>query len=205
MTHVSIAPRPGVVRDPFASELTKPSLMRPASAIVPVGLSTRGLAANRPMIGRPHIGKSAPASAHRGVPATGGDLRDTYSQEDLEEDDEQESPETSSAVPIPGMRSAQPETFEKVVKRIPTLYVIAFFGVVVMCAVSIIWNTLQVNRLTLEKTRANDRIAQAEQRLIKLRAQEMQLSAPSRVRALAKEKLGMIEETGSEVVFVKPQ
>ncbi len=28
----------------------------------------------------------------------------------------------------------------------PTLYVIAFFGVVVLCAVMIIWNTLQVNK-----------------------------------------------------------
>ena len=145
----------------------------------------------------PHVGKPLPGP----LAATGGSIRDTYLREEIEEDD-QGSPE-ESAPAIPGMRSAQPETFEKVVKRIPTLYVIAFFGVVVMCAVSIIWNTLQVNRLTLEKTRANDRIAQAEQRLIKLRAQEMQLSAPSRIRAIAKERLGMIEETGSEVIFVK--
>jgi cell division protein FtsL len=147
------------------------------------------------MMGRQLIGKP--------LPATGGSIRDAYLREESEEDDEQDMTETQAT--IPGMRTAQPETFEKVVKRIPTLYVIAFFGVVVMCAVSIIWNTLQVNRLTLEKTRANDRIAQTEQRLIKLRAQEMQLSAPSRIRALAKEKLGMIEETGSEVVFVKQQ
>jgi cell division protein FtsL len=180
MTQISIAARTGAVRDPFASDRTKPSIMRPT---------------HRPMVGRPHIGKPLPAS--------GGSVRDTYLREEIEED-EQESPEESASA-IPGMRSAQPETFEKVVKRIPTLYVIAFFGVVVMCAVSIIWNTLQVNRLTLEKTRANDRIAQTEQRLIKLRAQEMQLSAPSRIRALAKEKLGMIEETGSEVIFVKQQ
>ena len=191
MTHVSIASRPGVVRDPFASEVAKPSLLRPS---------------HRPMIGqtqigKPHIGRPSPG----GIIATGGSIRDTYLHEALEEDDDDEGSPGSSQPSIPGMRSAQPETLEKVVKRIPTLYVIAFFGVVVMCAVSIIWNTLQVNRLTLEKTRANDRIAQAEQRLIKLRAQEMQLSAPSRVRAIAKEKLGMIEETGSEVVFVKPQ
>ena len=196
MTHVSIASRPGVVRDPFASDPTKPSLLRPS---------------NRPMIGRPHSGSPQSGKphigrpSHAGIPATGGSIRDTYLHEELEEDDDDEGSPDSSQPSIPGMRSAQPETLEKVVKRIPTLYVIAFFGVVVMCAVSIIWNTLQVNRLTLEKTRANDRIAQAEQRLIKLRAQEMQLSAPSRVRALAREKLGMIEETGSEVVFVKPQ
>jgi cell division protein FtsL len=182
MTQISIAARTGAVRDPFASNSTKPSLMRPNQ---------------RPMMGRPLIGKP--------LPATGGSIRDAYLREEIEEDDEQDMTEASAQPSIPGMRTAQPETFEKVVKRIPTLYVIAFFGVVVMCAVSIIWNTLQVNRLTLEKTRANDRIAQTEQRLIKLRAQEMQLSAPSRIRALAKEKLGMIEETGSEVVFVKQQ
>lgn len=182
MTQISIAARTGAVRDPFASNSVKPSLMRPNQ---------------RPMMGRPLIGKP--------MSVAGGRLPDMYLRAEIEEDDELEMSETSAASSIPGMRSAQPETLEKVVKRIPTLYVIAFFGVVVMCAVSIIWNTLQVNRLTLEKTRANDRIAQAEQRLIKLRAQEMQLSAPSRIRALAKEKLGMIEETGSEVVFVKQQ
>ncbi len=188
MTQISIASRPGVVRDPFASDRTKPSLMRPSQ---------------RPMIGRPHIGK--PLSGGHLAAAIGGSIRDNNLHEE-DEDDEQGPPDESTpASSIPGMRSAQPETLEKVVKRIPTLYVIAFFGVVVMCAVSIIWNTLQVNRLTLEKTRANDRIAQTEQRLIKLRAQEMQLSAPSRIRAIAKERLGMIEETGSEVVFVKPQ
>lgn len=185
MTQISIAARQGAVRDPFASNSTKPSLMRPDQ---------------RPIVVRPLIGRPAP---HAGIPATGGGLRDTYLREEIEEED-QESPDGSASVStIPGMRSAQPETLEKVVKRIPTLYVIAFFGVVVMCAVSIIWNTLQVNRLTLEKTRANDRIAQTEQRLIKLRAQEMQLSAPSRIRAIARDRLGMIEETGSEVVFVK--
>jgi cell division protein FtsL len=182
MTQISIAARGGAVRDPFASNPTKPNLMRPNQ---------------RPIAGRTLIGKP--------LPATGGRLEDIYVREEIEEDD-QESPDGSlDTSAIPGMRSAQPETLEKVVKRIPTLYVIAFFGVVVMCAVSIIWNTLQVNRLTLEKTRATDRIAQTEQRLIKLRAQEMQLSAPSRIRALAKDKLGMIEETGSEVVFIKPQ
>lgn len=130
------------------------------------------------------------------LPATGGTLS-THSPE-LEETLEQQE-----QVAVPGMRSAQAETLEKVVKRIPTLYVIAFFGVVVACAVSIIWNTLQVNRLTLEKTRVSDRIAKGEQRLIKLRAQEMQLSAPSRIRAIAGERLGMIEESGMDVIYIK--
>jgi cell division protein FtsL len=199
MTQISIAPRLGAVRDPFAS--------------------TKGKDANRPHIGKPMLGKPQTARDQHGrdqhgrdmrgralhgtaLPATGGDETATFvhEEEEFEELDEMEQSAPSS---IPGMRSAQPETLEKVVKRIPTLYVIAFFAVVVTCAVSIIWNTLQVNRLTLEKTRATDRIAQTEQRLIKLRAQEMQLSAPSRIRSLAREKLGMIEETGSEVVFVK--
>lgn len=92
---------------------------------------------------------------------------------------------------------------EKTVRKMPILYVIAFFAVVVGCAVSIIWNTLQVNKLTLERTAIENQIAQTEQRLIKLRAQEMQLSAPTRIRELATTKLGMIEETG-ENLFVLP-
>jgi len=94
------------------------------------------------------------------------------------------------------------ETLEKVVRRIPTLYVIAFFGVVVSCAVFIIWNTLQVNTLTLERTHLDQKIAQTEQRLIKLRAEEMQLSAPSRIRSLASSKLGMTEETGEDLILL---
>jgi cell division protein FtsL len=113
-------------------------------------------------------------------------------------------------MPVRQMIAAEPpvatkpagETLEKVVRRIPTLYVIAFFGVVVGCAVLIIWNTLQVNRLTLERTRLSDRIAQTEQRLIKLRAHEMQLSAPSRIREIAKAKLGMVETTGEDVIIL---
>ena len=188
MTQISIAPRLGAVRDSFATTQAKQ----------PMAKQTLGSAASRSHAHRPLIGKP------QGVPASGGSYDVTFLdrvEEDAELDGQEE--EQSNAPAIPGMRSAQPETLEKVVKRIPTLYVIAFFGVVVMCAVSIIWNTLQVNRLTLERTRAMDRIAQTEQRLIKLRAQEMQLSAPSRVRMLAKDKLGMIEETGSEVVFIK--
>lgn len=96
----------------------------------------------------------------------------------------------------------QPTEFEKVVRRIPTLYVIAFFGVVVLCAVAIIWNTIQVNKLTQERTRLDDQITRAEQRLIRLRAEEMQLSAPSRVRAIAQDKLGMSEANGEDVVVI---
>jgi cell division protein FtsL len=92
---------------------------------------------------------------------------------------------------------------QKTVRKMPTLYVIAFFGVVVLCAVAIIWNTLQVNKLTLERTRNDDKIAQLEQRLIKLRAQEMQLSAPSRIRDIAKAKLGMVEESGDETIVLQ--
>jgi cell division protein FtsL len=82
----------------------------------------------------------------------------------------------------------------------PALYVIAFFGVVVSCAVLIIWNTLQVNRLTSERNKLDDQIAQTTQRLIRLRADEMQLSAQSRVRQIAQDKLGMTEVTPEDVV-----
>lgn len=156
----------------------------------------------KPKVGHDLHGTSIPAkSRHEAGKETASFV---HEEDEVAEELELEEVEQSAPSSIPGMRSAQPETLEKVVKRIPTLYVIAFFAVVVTCAVSIIWNTLQVNRLTLEKTRATDRIAQTEQRLIKLRAQEMQLSAPSRIRTIAREKLGMIEETGSEVIFVKP-
>jgi cell division protein FtsL len=95
------------------------------------------------------------------------------------------------------------ETLEKVVRRIPTLYVIALFGVIVLCAVLMIWNTLQVNALTVQKTHNEERIAQTEQRLIKLRAEEMQLSAPSRIRDLAKSKFGMVDVSGEDLVIVR--
>ena len=92
---------------------------------------------------------------------------------------------------------------EKAVRKMPTLYVIAFFGVVVACAVLIIWNTLQVNKLTAEKNKLDDQIAQTEQRLIRLRAEEMQLSAPTRVREIAQQKLGMVDATAEDIVTVK--
>ncbi|HET9137044.1 MAG TPA: cell division protein FtsL [Candidatus Kapabacteria bacterium] len=88
------------------------------------------------------------------------------------------------------------ESFEKVVRRIPTLYVITFAAIVTCCAVLIIWNTLQVNRFTLEKTKLEQDIEQAKQRIIKLKAQEMQLSAPDRIRQVAKTKFGMVESDG---------
>lgn len=96
-----------------------------------------------------------------------------------------------------------PSEIEKIVRKIPTIYVIAFFGVVVFCAVAIIWNTLQVNRLTLERTQLDEQITQAEQRLIRLRADEMQLSAPSRIREVATQKLGMNEATADEIIEVR--
>jgi cell division protein FtsL len=97
----------------------------------------------------------------------------------------------------------EPSEIQKVVRKMPTLYVITFFGVVVGCAVLIIWNTLQVNRLTGERTKLDDQIVQAEQRLLKARAEEMQLSAPSRVEDLARTKLGMVEATGDDIVILK--
>lgn len=100
------------------------------------------------------------------------------------------------------VKKVQASELEKAVRRMPTLYVIAFFGVVVACAVLMIWNTLQVNKLTLERTRLTDKIAESEQRLIRLRAEEMQLSAPNRIRELAKTKLGMVDATGEELVIV---
>ena len=96
-----------------------------------------------------------------------------------------------------------PSEIEKIVRKIPTIYVIAFFGVVVFCAVAIIWNTLQVNRLTLERNKLDDQITQTEQRLTRLRAEEMQLSAPSRIRDVAQQKLGMTEATANEIIEVR--
>jgi cell division protein FtsL len=95
------------------------------------------------------------------------------------------------------------ETIEKVVRRIPTLYVIALFGVIVLCAVLTIWNTLQVNKLTLERTHNEQRLEESEQRLVKLRAEEMQLGAPSRIRQLAESKLGMTDAQREDLVLVR--
>ncbi len=88
------------------------------------------------------------------------------------------------------------ETIEKVVGRIPTLYVIVFAAIVTMCAVLIIWNTLQVNMLTQRKAQLDQDIELAKQRIIKLKAEEMQLSAGDRIRQIAKTKFGMIESDG---------
>jgi cell division protein FtsL len=95
------------------------------------------------------------------------------------------------------------ETIEKVVRRIPTLYVIALFSVIVLCAVLTIWNTLQVNKLTLERTHNGQRLDESEQRLVKLRAEEMQLAAPSRIRQLAESKLGMTDAQREDLVLVR--
>ena len=96
----------------------------------------------------------------------------------------------------PVKKKPQGETLEKVVKRIPTFYVIIFFSVFTACAVLIIWNTLQVNKLTYDKSKLENKIEQTQQRIIKLKAQEMQLSAPERVREIAKGKFGMQEANG---------
>lgn len=97
------------------------------------------------------------------------------------------------------------ESLDKVVGRIPTLYVIIFAAIVTLCAVLIIWNTLQVNRLTLEKAQLDSEIEQARQRIIKLKAQEMQLSASDRIRQIAKMKFGMVESDGINEVVVPTQ
>lgn len=102
-------------------------------------------------------------------------------------------------------RKKQGETIDKVVGRIPTLYVIIFAAIVTLCAVLIIWNTLQVNRLTLEKAQLDSKIEQAKQRIIKLKAQEMQLSASDRIRQIAKTKFGMIESDGVNEIIVPTQ
>jgi cell division protein FtsL len=113
-------------------------------------------------------------------------------------------------MPIPASATSLPSTpaviateIEKAVRKMPTLYVIAFFGVVVACAVLIIWNTLQVNKLTSERTKLDDEIAQTQQKLIRLRAEEMQLSAPSRVSEIAHAKLGMVEAMSEDIIVVK--
>ncbi len=97
------------------------------------------------------------------------------------------------------------ETIDKVVGRIPTLYVIVFAAIVTGCAVLIIWNTLQVNRLNYEKTQLAQTIEQSKQRIIKLKAQEMQLSAPDRIRQIAKSKFGMIESDGVNEIIIPSQ
>jgi cell division protein FtsL len=105
----------------------------------------------------------------------------------------------------PEKKKVAGESFEKVVKRIPTFYVIIFFSVFTACAVLIIWNTLQVNRLTYEKSKLENKIEQTKQRIIKLKAQEMQLSAPERIREIAKGKFGMIEANGIDEYTLKKE
>ncbi len=107
------------------------------------------------------------------------------------------------ATDIPEKKKPKGETLEKVVKRIPTFYVIIFFSVFTACAVLIIWNTLQVNRLTYDKSKLEGKIEQTKQRIIKLKAQEMQLSAPDRVRDIAKGKFGMLEANGIDEFLIK--
>lgn len=95
------------------------------------------------------------------------------------------------------------ETIEKVIKRIPTFYVIIFFTVFTACAVLIVWNTLQVNRLTYQKSSLEAKIELQEQRIIKLKAQEMRLAAPDRIRELALTRLKMTESLGEDEVIIQ--
>jgi hypothetical protein len=48
-----------------------------------------------------------------------------------------------------------------------------------------------------------ERSSRPKQRIIKLKAQEMQLSAPDRVREIAKGKFGMTEADGVDEFFIK--
>jgi cell division protein FtsL len=95
------------------------------------------------------------------------------------------------------------ESIEKVIKRIPTFYVIIFFTVFTACAVLIVWNTLQVNRLAYQKASLERKIELQEQRIIKLKAQEMRLAAPDRIRELAMTRLHMIETTSEDEIIVQ--
>jgi cell division protein FtsL len=182
MTPIAIVPRSGAIKDLYSSTV------RAGSPHIQIaGVSARAQnPAGASFLGNKTIVSNS-ASADRG-------------KRNVATEDEYAARETGSdARPT----SAKTESIEKIVRRIPTLYVITFFGVVVGCAVLIIWNTLQVNTLTLELGHLQDKNAQTEQRLIKLKAQEMQLSAPSRIREIAKTKLGMIEETGEDLVIVR--
>ena len=139
--------------------------------------------------------KAAPSGGALGVKAN------FYKPKSEPQFSEDEYPEPESI--IPEKKKPQGETLEKVVKRIPTFYVIIFFSVFTACAVLIIWNTLQVNRLTYDKSKLEGKIEQTKQRIIKLKAQEMQLSAPDRVREIAKGKFGMIEANGIDELTIK--
>lgn len=105
--------------------------------------------------------------------------------------------------PVSEKKKTKGETVEKVIKRIPTLYVIIFFTVFTGCAVLIVWNTLQVNRLAYQKSAFESKIELQEQRIIKLKAQEMRLAAPDRIRELALTKLGMTESTSEDEIIVQ--
>lgn len=112
--------------------------------------------------------------------------------------DDFELPEASAS-----KRTQKGETVEKVIKRIPTFYVIIFFAVFTSCAVLIVWNTLQVNRLAYRKASLESKIELQEQRIIKLKAQEMRLAAPDRIHELARVKLGMIESTSEDEIIIQ--
>jgi cell division protein FtsL len=62
---------------------------------------------------------------------------------------------------------------------------------------------LQVNRFTVEKTRLEEKIELAKQRIIKLKAEEMQLTTPDRIRRLATGKFGMIVSNGENEFLIK--
>jgi cell division protein FtsL len=115
-----------------------------------------------------------------------------------------EYPEFPETEPKQATKKKSPgETVEKVIKRIPTFYVIIFFTVFTACAVLIVWNTLQVNRLAYRKSSLEAKIELQEQRIIKLKAQEMRLAAPDRIRELALTKLKMTESTSEDEIIIQ--
>jgi len=116
--------------------------------------------------------------------------------------DDYDVPEPLEAKPEKKAKAGT-ESIEKVIKRIPTFYVIIFFTVFTACAVLIVWNTLQVNRLTFQKSALEAKIELQEQRIIKLKAQEMRLAAPDRIRELALTKLKMTESLGEDEIIVQ--
>ena len=67
----------------------------------------------------------------------------------------------------------------------------------------IVWNTLQVNRLAYRKSALETKIELQEQRIIKLKAQEMRLAAPDRIRELALTKLKMTESTSEDEIIIQ--
>jgi len=193
MTQIAIAPRPGTIRSGFSSNKKAGS---------EIGLQERIGMDRKPLIGQRMIDANAQVR-HEDAPSF--PTKAPFAKKEEASFAPEEKSLLQPLTEITEEAKQMQADLQKTVRKMPTLYVIAFFGVVVGCAVLIIWNTLQVNTLTLKRTSLQTRIAQTEQRLIKLRAHEMQLSAPTRIRDLARTKLGMVEETGENLIAIPTQ